>query len=158
MKTIKKLIALLLVCILVAAVTACSSNEQQKENAQEGEQFYSSTENSVYGKITKVMGNEIEIAVAELPDNDADTEKWNDADVMIPNDNDIPMIAGSEAEDNTGKLEYTGETKSFTVQTGVKVYNMGQEINLSSLKKGDIVSVSVDSKNSDKVVSINKEQ
>lgn len=158
MKTIKKLIALLLVCILVAAVTACSSNEQQKENAQEGEQFYSSTENSVYGKITKVMGNEIEIAVAELPDNDANTEKWNDADVMIPNDNDIPMIGGSEAEDNTGKLEYTGETKSFTVQTGVKVYNMGQEINLSSLKKGDIVSVSVDSKNSDKVVSINKEQ
>lgn len=158
MKTIKKLIALLLVCILVAAATACSSNQQKNENAQEGNQFYSSTENSVYGKITKVMGNEIEIAVAELPDNDADTEKWNDADVMIPNDNDIPMIAGSEAEDNTGKLEYTGETKLFTVQTGVKVYNMGQEINLSSLKKGDIVSVSVDSKNSDKVVSINKEQ
>ena len=53
-------------------------------------------------------------------------------------------------------LEFTGETRTFAIPAGVTITNMGQEINLSSLKKGDIISVVTDTESPDTVISVDK--
>ena len=157
----KKLITLVLVAILALSLAACGAkgagNQGGGSGSQEaGDQFaLAGDENSIYGKITSITGNEIEIAVAERLTNDDSSGDELSSEVMTPNENDSPIV-GAEIEDTTDDLEYTGETKTLTIPAGVKITNMGEEITLSSLKKGDILSVSIDPQDSDTVVAVDK--
>lgn len=157
----KKLITLVLVAILALSLAACGAkgagNQGGGSGSQEaGDQFaLAGDENSIYGKITSITGNEIEIAVAERLTNDDSSGDELSGEVMTPNENDSPIV-GAEIEDTTDDLEYTGETKNLTIPAGVKITNMGEEITLSSLKKGDILSVSIDPQDSDTVVAVDK--
>lgn len=160
MKSMKTLIALLLVVVFAMSFTACGNSGGDKQpnevNGKEGGEFYESSENSIYGKITEITGNEIKVAIAKKP---AENENGKDdlkGEVFTPNENDVPMIGGEHIEDPMDNLEFTGETKTFTIPAGVKITNSGQEINLSSLKKGDIISVVTDTENPDTVVSVDK--
>lgn len=150
----------LLIAIFALSLTACVTKKFENkgnisDNAESGEQgAFINVGDSIYGKITSIIGNEIEIAIAKkIEDEDAELDDMK-GEAIIPNENDMPVIGGSGSDDAADNLEFTGETKSFTISAGIKIYNMGQEINLSSLKKGDIISVSVDS--DDTVLAVDK--
>lgn len=162
MKNLKTWITLLLVVVFAMSVTACGTGEtnskgnlsDQSENGGQG--AFSNSDDAVYGKITEITGNEIQVAIAKKPAEDEIGEEDLKSNAITPNENDVPMIGGESIEDPMDNLEFTGETKTFTIPAGVKITNMGQEINLSSLKKGDIISVVTDTENPDTVVSVEK--
>lgn len=162
MKNLKAWIALLLVVVFAMSFTACGTGgTNDKGNpsgkSESGEQMaFSGADDTTYGKITEITGNEIKVAIAEKPAEDESGEENLKSNAITPNENDVPMIGGESIEDPMDNLEFTGETKTFTIPAGVKITNMGQEINLSSLKKGDIISVMTDAENPDTVVSMDK--
>lgn len=160
MKKFRTWFALLLVVVLAVSFTACGNSGGDKQsnevNGKEGGEFYESSENSIYGKITEITGNEIKVAIAKKPTENENGKEDLKGEAITPNENDAPMIGGENIEDPMDNFEFTGETKTFTIPAGVKITNMGQEINLSSLKKGDIISVETDAKNPDTVVSVDK--
>lgn len=162
MKNLKTWIVFLLVVVFSMSFTACGTGEtndkgnsaDQSESGDQGAFFNS--DDAIYGKITEITGNEIKVAIAKKPAEDKNGEEDLKGEAMTPNENDTPMIGGEGIEDSMDNLEFTGDTKNFTILTGVKITNMGQEINLSSLKKGDIISVVTDTENPDTVVSVDK--
>lgn len=154
MKNMKKLTLLLLTLVLTLSFAACAAKPSSSDLG-----VISASGDYIYGKITNITGNEIEMALAEMPEDNDETEPGDipDDDVEIPmGDNAIPAVGGAVIDDVTDNLEFTGETKSFTIPAGIKVYSAGQEINLSNLKKGDIISVAFDSENPDTVLSVEK--
>lgn len=162
MRNLKTWIALLLVVVFAMGFTACGTEgtdnhknpSGQSENGDQG--AFSSSDDAVYGKITEITGNEIKVAIAKKP---AENEKGKDdlkGEVISPSENDLPMIGGEVTEDPMDNLEFTGETKTFAIPAGVKISSMGQEISLSSLKKGDIISIVTDTENPDTAISVDK--
>lgn len=162
MRNLKTWIALLLVVVFAMGFTACGTEgtdnhknpSGQSENGDQG--AFSSSDDAVYGKITEITGNEIKVAIAKKP---AENEKDRDdlkGEVISPSENDLPMIGGEVTEDPVDNLEFTGETKTFAIPAGVKISSMGQEISLSSLKKGDIISIVTDTENPDTAISVDK--
>lgn len=162
MRNLKTWIALLLVVVFAMGFTACGTDgtdnhknpSGQSENGDQG--AFSSSDDAVYGKITEITGNEIKVAIAKKP---AENEKGKDdlkGEVISPSENDLPMIGGESTEDPVDNLEFTGETKTFAIPAGVKISSMGQEISLSSLKKGDIISIVTDTENPDTAISVDK--
>ena len=162
MRNLKTWIALLLVVVFAMGFTACGTegtdnHKNPSGQSEDGDQgAFSSSDDAVYGKITEITGNEIKIAIAKKP---AENEKDRDdlkGEVISPSENDIPMIGGEVTEDPVDNLEFTGETKTFAIPAGVKISGMGQEISLSSLKKGDIISIVTDTENPDTAISVDK--
>ena len=162
MRNLKTWIALLLVVVFAMGFTACGTegtdnHKNPSGQSEDGDQgAFSSSDDAVYGKITEITGNEIKIAIAKKP---AENEKDRDdlkGEVISPSENDLPMIGGEVTEDPVDNLEFTGETKTFAIPAGVKISGMGQEISLSSLKKGDIISIVTDTENPDTAISVDK--
>lgn len=162
MKNMKNWMALALVVIFIFSLAACGTKNAENKGELSGSQdaddqfAFAGDENSIYGKITSITGNEIEIAVAKKPTDDGNGANDLSGDVITPNENDVPIIGGEAIDDPTDNLEFTGETKSFTIPAGVKITNMGQEMSLSNLKKGDIISVSIGSENPNTVLAVDK--
>lgn len=162
MKNLKTWIAFLLVVVFAMSFTACGTQGVDEkgnltDTSESGEQMaFSSADDAIYGKITEITGNEIKVAIAKKTAEGENGEEDLKSNAITPNENDVPMIGGESIEDPMDNLEFTGETKIFTIPAGVKITNMGQEINLSSLKKGDIISVVTDTESPDTVVSVDK--
>lgn len=156
MKNMKKWIAALAIFSLALILTACGTKGDGSEADAEG--AFSSSEEGSYGKITGITGNENELALAKRSESSAaDASSWSEADVQIPmGDNDMPMVGGAAIDGDLAEIELTGETMKLTIPTGVKIYYAGQEINLSSLKKGDMISVVFDGKDQNIIRSIEK--
>lgn len=159
MNNMKNMIALLLVLTLTLGLTSCGFKSTGTDISGEAENdnngAFSSSENTIYGKITAITGNEMEIALAKKTEPEDETEDLKDATPVSPGKNDMPVING-EIENDSGDIEFTGETISLTVPAGIKIYSMGQEINMSDLKKGDMVSVAFDSDTHDNIISLDK--
>lgn len=153
MKNMKKLTLLLLTLAFTLSFAACAAKSSGSDL-----DVINASGDYIYGKITNITGNEIEMALAEMPEeDDAEPGDVPGDDVEIPmGDNAIPAVGGAVIDDVTDNLAFTGETKSFTIPAGIKVYSMGQEINLSNLKKGDVLSVAFDPENPDVVLSVEK--
>lgn len=162
MKNLKTWIALLFVVVFAMSFTACGAQGAgEKGNSSDksesgGQMAFSNADDTIYGKITEITGNEIKVAIAKKPVESEDGKDDLKGDVITPNDSDVPMIGGEGIEDPIDNLEFTGETKTFTIPAGVKITNMGQEISLSSLKKGDIISVMTGVTDPDTVISVDK--
>lgn len=162
MKNLKTWIALLLVAVFAMSFTACGTQgtddkKTSSDPSESGEQgAFSSADDAIYGKITEITGNEIKIAIAKKTVESEDGKDDLKGEVITPNENDVPMIGGERIEDPLDNLEFTGETKTITIPAGVKISSMGQEITLSGLKKGDIISVVTDKKNPDSIISVDK--
>lgn len=162
MKNFKTWITLLIVVVFAMSFTACGTQgaddkgntSNKSESGDQG--AFSSADEAIYGKITEITGNEIKVAIAKKPVENENGKDDLKGDAFTPNENDVPMIGGEHIEDPMDNLEFTGETKTFTIPAGVKITNSGQKINLSNLKKGDIISFETDAKNPDTVVSVDK--
>lgn len=159
MKTMKNLIALLLVFTIAVGLAACQTNNAKTEmddgSENNGDGAFSSAENAVYGKITDITGNEIKVALAQRTEPEDTGEDLKNTAGITPSENDMPIIGG-EDKTTSGDITFTGETMSLTLPAGVGIYSMGQEIPLSSLKKGDMVTISFDSDAHDHVTSVEK--
>ncbi|MDO4307110.1 MAG: hypothetical protein Q4C77_09755 [Eubacteriales bacterium] len=140
----KKITSILIILTLMLSFTAYSASASDQDLDAVCAREY------IYGKITNITGNEIEVALAKMPE-DVETEPKapNDDNVEIPMEANAISIVGGFAIDDADNLEFTGETKSLTIPAEVKVYSVGQEINLSNLKKGDIIFVTVDTESAD---------
>lgn len=153
----KKLMTLILALALTCSLAACGSDggnsaEDNSGNLAAGpggsDTLVTMDCEYLYGKITSIVGNEIELALAEMPDTDTpatdgddsgDTGEIPDGPIAAaPAQAVDPIVGGGE------NVEYTGETLTLTLPAGVKFYSMGQETTLSALKKGSLVSVVVD--------------
>lgn len=149
----KKAMTLILALALTCTFAACGSGPQPESTgniaaAPDGEETLVTMDcEYLYGKVTNIVGNEIELALAEMPDMDApatDESQGNAADIP---DGPIAAAPAQPVDPAAGggeNLEYTGETMSFTLPAGVKFYSMGQETTQSALKKGSLVSIVVD--------------
>ncbi|MFG6351782.1 MAG: hypothetical protein K1W21_09280, partial [Oscillospiraceae bacterium] len=105
---------------------------------------------SLYGKVTSIVGNEIELALAELPDDDAGDGDDDPAPVELPGG----IVVTQKEPINVESMEYTGESLTFTVPAGTQFYSDGQETVLSAVKKGSVVSVTVDNREDMNIQSI----
>ena len=97
---------------------------------------------SLYGKVTSVVGNEIELALAELPDDNATDGDSDPVPVELPGG----IVVTQKEPINVESMEYTGESLTFTLPAGTQFYSDGQETTLSAIKKGSVVSVTVDNR------------
>lgn len=163
----KKLITILTTLALMSTLAACGGNNTQQlsggtDNTQPTKQENGSILNTgdsgdteeiveydyLYGKITKITGNEIELALAKMPEDDTivDEGAGTEADYASGGTAAVTALPAQVIDPNEMEksMEYTGETLTLTILTGVKFDSMGQESTLSALKKGSLVSITVD--------------
>lgn len=148
----KTLMTLLLTLAMLFTLAACGSQaggdqtqEPNQSDVLDGDVSGGEEENyeSLYGKVTSIVGNEIELALAELPDDDP-------APVELPGG----IVVTQKEPINVESMEYTGESLTFTVPAGTQFYSDGQETVLSAVKKGSVVSVTVDNREDMNIQSI----
>lgn len=94
----------------------------------------------LYGKVSSVVGNEIELALANPPGEDEAQDDGESVPVELPGG----ILVTQKEPINVESMEYTGESLTFTLPAGTKFYSDGQETTLSAVKKGSVVSVIVD--------------
>ncbi|WP_373218326.1 hypothetical protein [Ruminococcus sp. 5_1_39BFAA] len=151
MKNMKKITSILIILTLMLSFTTHTAIASDQDLDVVCAKEY------IYGKITNITGNEIEVALVEMPEDvETEPEAPNDDNFEIPMEANEISTGGGFAIDDAGNLKFTGETKSLTIRSEVEVYSMGQEINLSNLKKGDIIFVTVDTENAETVLSVEK--
>lgn len=164
----KKIFALVMILTITCSLTACGSKEDISKNTAvngDGSQSDSvSEENEVmeyeelYGTITSVVGNEIELALVKMPEvEEPSEEEIEGADELPATTDAVLMTPASESTasvDEGENVEYTGENLTITIPAGVTIYSMGQESTMSAVKKGSLVSVAVDNKEDMNVQSV----
>lgn len=151
----KKLLTLIMAGCIALSLAACTQSKEPSSNSVNGSS--GSTQNqdkplsvkSQMGKVTSVAGNEVEINLVKepelpsAPDSDIKVEGEISAAITL-----IPSVeagtAGGGAAQRT-EIELTGEMKSFVIPAGMPVKDaMGNEKQLSDIKKGLLLNVMVD--------------
>lgn len=94
----------------------------------------------LYGKVSNIVGNEIELALANPP---AEDDAQDDSG-LVPVELPGGILVTQKEPINVESMEYTGESLTFTLPAGTKFYSSGQETTLSAVTKGAVVSVIVD--------------
>ena len=136
----KKFLSITLSILMTFFITGCGS--KQKEAPMNNDPENSNITNMedyelYYGKISSVAGNEIEVSIAKDPYENLEGQDSQNNDDMI----DGSMAMTTSAKDRI-EMEYTGETKSFTIPAGAKITEgLGQEGKISSLKKGSVIMI-----------------
>lgn len=165
----KKILVLLTILTLMTGLAGCGGKntgqlsngaDNQKQSEQEnktssitgdsggsGDDEEIEVSEFLYGKVTKITGNEIELAIAKMPEYDTPSGEDGGGDAGDAPAAAMPAAPAEEGtpDDVVGEsVEYTGESLTLTIPTGVKFDSMGQESTMSALKKGSIVFITVD--------------
>lgn len=154
----KKLFVLALTLSLALALVGCGGNSStaasggtpDSGSASSAVQEEMQVTTSYFGKVNSVAGNEVELNLAkepELPENSEPAPTPNpDGSIEA-----VEMVPATEATAGGGgaaqrvEVEYTGEMKSFVIPGGLKVKDaMGNEKQLSEIKKGSVMNFFVD--------------
>ena len=151
----KKLLSITLSILMALFITGCGSKEKEAPiNNDSGNSNITNIEGYelYYGKVSSVAGNEIEVSIAKDPYENLEGQGSQNKDEMA--DGSMSMTTSSEAaltdgnnEDQGGakeriEMEYTGETKSFTIPAGAEIIEgLGQQGKISSLKKGSVIMI-----------------
>lgn len=112
------------------------------------------TMKQTYGKITSVIGNEIEVSIANNPflnSEEGEEELPEGGMVAMETTDSIAAAPAGEGEisgdilmnENKLELEYTGETESYTIPTGTIIFSMNGQGTINDLKEGSVVSISI---------------
>lgn len=130
-----------------SAGTEQSANSYSEQNTSQQDETLPEVR-MLYGKITSIVGNEIELSVAEIPESE---NNETSEPPTVPEDSFdapaammTPAMSADEVVDVGSNLEYTGETLNLTLSAGTKILQNGQETTLSALKKGSVLSVLID--------------
>ena len=147
----KKLLTLFIAGALALSLTACGGNTQDTSSSADNNAENNVTTTSYFGKISAVAGNEIEIDLAkepEMPEQPESTPKEEGGTIAAAEM--VPATAVGEAGGGAAErteVEYTGEIKSFVIPAGMPVKDaMGNEKQLSDIKKGSIMNIFADEK------------
>ena len=149
MKT--RMFAIALALVLAACVTACgqtSSASQPDASGSGSSQSSPEVTETFYGRVSEVAGNELTLDLAKLPGTDEAASAPTDEDGEMPA---TVMTPATEAGEATGgqvgaeertELEYTGESRDFTIPGGLKITGAdGTEKQLTDVKKGSVLTV-----------------
>ena len=154
----KKGFTLVLATALALSLVACGE-QKQNTSSSSGETPQSKVETSsqtnaevtgYFGKISSVAGNEIEINLVKEPEMPEKPESTGQNEGSIAATELTPATPSTEAGVGGGatertELEYTGETKAFIIPAGMPIHDaMGNEKQLSDIKKGSIMNVFAD--------------
>lgn len=153
----KKVLVVIMSILMVFSITACGKKKKAPSNNNIGSNNEINIEDYdvFYGKISSIAGNEFDVSLAKDPFEGIgdDTEKPDNGEESTPVVSSTPAMEGVAPEGEKGgaenriELEYTGETKSLTIPTGVEIYKSnGEEVQLSSVKKGEVISIMVNKK------------
>ena len=137
-------------------MTACGKvkSEDSSNKDTNGKNNEMNNEEVFFGKISAIMGNEFEVSIANDPFEgveetvgETDDEEGAQASMSTPaSDGVAPEGEDYGAEDRI-ELEYTGETKTFTIPAGVEICKSnGEEVKLPSVKKGEVISIKINKK------------
>lgn len=149
----KKFLSITLSILMTFFITGCGSKQKEApiNNDPENSNITNMEDYELYyGKISSVAGNEIEVSIAKDPYENLEGQDSQNNDDMT--DGSMAMTMSGEATLDDGsnqggaeeriEMEYTGETKSFTIPAGAKITEgLGQEGKISSLKKGSVIMI-----------------
>ena len=141
MKT--RIFSILLAFVLAACVTACGQTSSQpgtsgSSSGSSSSQSSPEVTEMFYGRVNEVAGNELTLAASAPADEDGEMPA-------------VPMTPATEAGEGTGgqvgaeertELEYTGESRDFTIPGGLKITGAdGTEKQLTDVKKGSVLAI-----------------
>ena len=166
----KKLLKLTLAALIMFGTVGCttqnddnaSQGNDTNESINDGESEVEMTIN--FGEVSQIVGNEITVSIGKndlfgnsgAVGEDSLVEQGDDASEEAPAIGMVPPIMG-DAEAPVGEsglgealdIEYTGETLDITIPAGTQITNMfGEEIDFSSLEKGSLIEVYINSETS----------
>ena len=169
----KRILVIGLSMIITIGMMGCSSKKEGKTNEVNNngtelvEEQLQSPEVMFFGKVKKVVGNEIEVELAKDPNMGGETivnEGEFETEVGDAGDSAVGSITMSDSavvgeavetteegevfelmqsEGEKLELEYINETKTFTIPTGTKVFDLrfGKEENFTALKSGTVIRI-----------------
>lgn len=156
----KKITTLLLIAALTCTLTACGNPKEEASETPNTEQTgaeANSGSETIYGKITGIVGNELEIALVKMPEIEVpqDTPAGNENTAEMGETMVAATMATATTTDNAEtNVELTGESMTLNVPAGISIQSFGQEATLSSLQKGNLITVTVDNLDDKNVISI----
>lgn len=152
MKT--RMFAVTLALALAVCVTACgqtSSASQPGASGSGSSQSSPEVTEMFYGRVSEVAGNELTLDLAKMPGSDEAASAPADENGEMPA---MVMTPATEAGEGTGgqvgaeertELEYTGESRDFTIPGGLKITGAdGTEKQLTDVKKGSMLTIFAD--------------
>lgn len=166
----KKVLVLALCAVVIMTTVGCSEKNNKPESKEPNKiESNENTQKSIYfGKVKSIVGNEIELEIAENQEgnNNGENKEKGSVDELGPgaSRDDVASDGGGGAgekpaegnggngsntplEDNKEKLElkYTGETKKIIIQSGGIILDLrsGNEAKVSSIKAGSVIRVYV---------------
>lgn len=155
-KTLLAIVSLSLLLSLAACTPAAPEKKPEESSASSGmenEEDFSSnstTNTAVYGKISGIAGNELELSLAKdpyadlLPGSDVQGVETAIPGAKVHISEEVGAAGGAAGDDTAPKmkLEYTGENESYTIPAGVKITGKnGGEAQLADLKKGSVLTL-----------------
>lgn len=164
----KKLLALTLTLIMALSMAACGKSDTPSSgatpiNSTNGARSTVNDDSgdaenkalsfsSKMGKVTSIVGNEVEIDLVkepEMPALDDSGVKMEGEGGMAVAMEIVPSVKAGEATGGGAKkrddIELTGETKTFVIPAGMKIKDaMGNEKQLTDIKKGALLNVMLD--------------
>ncbi|RDY28515.1 hypothetical protein CHL78_004835 [Romboutsia weinsteinii] len=149
-------------------------NDDSKNDANKKEST-NKEEKFIYGKVKSVVGNEIEFELAKDPgtqiegeekeENKGETKEETPAATLTPSMEAKPgedqKVSVGEIEKNKPlvELEFTGDTKTITIPTGVNISILSGRSGegLTAIKEGTYLQISVDDDKSENpnILSVN---
>lgn len=153
MKTVKRGMVLLMGMVVVMSFAACGSKKVDKNNTDKKTQQESADKETEYfGKVKGMVGNEIEVEIAKNKEFDAAQQEAKEKN---KDESEAPTVASSTteasegvkpaSEPETGKtkkmeLDYTGESKSFTLPAGLQIMGLGGvKADMKDIKEGSVL-------------------
>lgn len=153
MKT--RIFAIALALCLAACVAACGQTSSASQPGASGSASGSGSSQSspevtemFYGRVNEMAGNELTLGLAKMPDTDEAASAPAGEDGEMPA---MAMTPATEAGEGTGgqvgaeertELEYTGESRDFTIPGGLKITGAdGTEKQLTDVKKGSVLAI-----------------
>ena len=153
MKT--RIFAIALALCLAACVAACGQTSSASQPGASGSASGSGSSQSspevtemFYGRVNEVAGNELTLGLAKMPGTDEAASAPAGEDGEMPA---MAMTPATEAGEGTGgqvgaeertELDYTGESRDFTIPGGLKITGAdGAEKQLTDVKKGSVLAI-----------------
>lgn len=157
----RRALCLILCTLLLMGMVGCSKNSkstttdkssvtatQQNSDSSSGNAETQET-SGIMGQVKSISGNSITLALVKMPDKAAAPAGNSSDKAGPPAAGNPPADQGQNkqqaAPPNAGSIQLTGETKTITVPSGIKIMSGNKdnekEVSISEIKVGDMLQV-----------------
>lgn len=155
-------INILIIFSILLLFTGCSAKQKETSNITQGPQSQEGRPKfqkpDLYGKVSKIIGNEVTLQLSEMPKQERsnkDVTKEEREKMKQEMQNMSPEQRAKKMEES---LKLTGETKSVVIPVGVPISSFKQgvetELDLGDIYNGLIIQVWLDEDNTAKSVRV----